>query len=392
MSVSRTYKLNRILRSGRRPLLRHLDIELTERCNNRCIHCYNRIDDPAAVNRELSTETIREILGQACNLGCISVRFTGGEPMLREDFLDLYCHARALGLQVDVTTNGTLITNHIARTFSKIPPLGKIEVTLYGSSQTSCEAVTQVEGSFERARAGIQNLLDSNVPFEIRGVALSQNMNERPGFEKWAASLAPETLPPVFTVLLDLRARRDSPEKNRQIRTLRLSPGDCVSQLAFYPEQYVKDAQRLIGKFVQIPNPRIFSCGVGKGSACLDAYGEIQACFLLRHPDTTYSLLAPGHTLEEALKRKFPSLALSEATNEDYLKRCARCFLRELCEQCPARSWVEHGNLDTPVEYLCQVAHHQASALGLLSNGEMAWEVEDPEQRIKEMLIHAPLF
>ncbi len=392
MSVKKTHNIQGILHSGGRSLLKHLDIELTERCNNRCIHCYNRTDDPSAAMRELSTQAILDILGQACDLGCISVRFTGGEPMLREDFLDLYCHARHLGLQVDVTTNGTLITKHIADTFSKIPPLGKIEVTLYGSTQASCEAVTQVEGSFERARKGVNNLQDFSVPFEIRGVVLSENVNERSAFEEMAASLGPETMPPAFTVLLDLRARRDSAEKNHRIRSLRLPPDDCVSQLAFHTEQYIKDARRLMRNCGSLPNIRIFSCGVGKGSACLNSYGELQACFLLRHPYTTYSLLAPGHTLEEALKRKFPSLASSEAENEDYLERCARCFLRELCDQCPARSWVEHGTLDTPVDYLCQVAHQQAFGLGLLSDGEMAWEVEDPQQRIKEMLIHSPLF
>lgn len=390
MSVRKTHSIEGILHSGGRPLLKHLDIELTERCNNRCIHCYNRIDDPSAAVKELSTEAIRDILGQACALGCISVRFTGGEPMLRGDFLDIYRHARSLGLQVDITTNGTLITTRMARTFAKIPPLGRIEVTLYGATGKSCEAVTRVTGSFERAVAGVKNLKDFGVPFEIRGVAVSETMNERAAFEEMAASLGPETLPPACTVLLDLRARRDSVEKNRIIHALRIAPEDCVSQLAFHAGQYIEDARRLLGKCAPTPGSRIFSCGVGKGSACLDSYGELQACFLLRHPETVYSLLSPGNTLEEALRVKFHALALSEATGENYLKRCARCFLHELCNQCPARSWVEHGTLDTPVDYHCEVTHSQGRALGILAGREKAWEVEDPEERIKNMLSNAP--
>ena len=62
------------------------------------------------------------------------------------------------------------------------------------------------------------------------------------------------------------------------------------------------------------------------------------------------------------------------ARNPEYLKRCGRCRLRGLCEQCPARSWSEHGTLDTPVEYLCEVAHAQARDLGILKDGEMGWE------------------
>ena len=67
-----------------------------------------------------------------------------------------------------------------------------------------------------------------------------------------------------------------------------------------------------------------------------------------------------------------PRLRELRATNPEYLRRCARCFLKGLCEQCPAKSWAEHGTLDTPVEYLCEVAHAQARWLGWL-RGRRAW-------------------
>jgi sulfatase maturation enzyme AslB (radical SAM superfamily) len=62
------------------------------------------------------------------------------------------------------------------------------------------------------------------------------------------------------------------------------------------------------------------------------------------------------------------------ATNPEYLRRCAKCFLKGLCEQCPAKSWAESGTLDTPVEYLCEVAHAQARYLGWLGKHEQGWE------------------
>ena len=72
--------------------------------------------------------------------------------------------------------------------------------------------------------------------------------------------------------------------------------------------------------------------------------------------------------------------------NPEYLARCARCFLMGLCEQCPGKSWAEHGTLDTPVEYLCRVAHAQARYLGLLAEGERAWEVENGAERAGRIL------
>jgi sulfatase maturation enzyme AslB (radical SAM superfamily) len=72
--------------------------------------------------------------------------------------------------------------------------------------------------------------------------------------------------------------------------------------------------------------------------------------------------------------------------NPEYLARCARCFLKDFCNQCPGKSWAEHGTLDTPVEYLCRVAHAQARYLGLLAEGELAWEVENGAERAGRIL------
>ena len=104
----------------------------------------------------------------------------------------------------------------------------------------------------------------------------------------------------------------------------------------------------------------------------MDAYGKLQPCLLLRDPSLVYDLRAG--TLKEALTGFSPGLKEMPALNPEYLQRCARCLLRGLCEQCPAKSWPEHGNLDTPVEYLCEVAHAQAWDLGILPEGRMGWE------------------
>jgi len=149
------------------PLLGRLDFELTERCNNNCVHCCINLpaDDLAAKNKELTTGEIKNILKEAVSLGCMSVRFTGGEPLLREDFEELYVFARKQGLKVFVFTNATLLTPHLAELFSHIPPLKKIEVSVYGMKKSSYEAVTRIKGSFEAAFTGINLLLEYKIPF-----------------------------------------------------------------------------------------------------------------------------------------------------------------------------------------------------------------------------------
>src|SRR4030065_2931581 len=115
-----------------KPTLSELDIELTERCNNNCVHCCINLpaDDPVAKKRELSTAAIKDILKEAATLGCLTVRFTGGEPLLRDDFEELYLYARKSGLKVLLFTNATLMTPSLAELFSVIPPLEKTEVTV----------------------------------------------------------------------------------------------------------------------------------------------------------------------------------------------------------------------------------------------------------------------
>jgi MoaA/NifB/PqqE/SkfB family radical SAM enzyme len=124
---------------GRGPLLGSLDLELTERCNNDCIHCCINLpmEDVAARRRELDLAHLKEILAEVAALGALSVRLTGGEPLLREDFIDLYLCARRLGLKVRLFTNARLITPELADLFARIPPLEKIEVTVYGMGPQS---------------------------------------------------------------------------------------------------------------------------------------------------------------------------------------------------------------------------------------------------------------
>jgi len=374
------------------PLLGRLDMELTERCNNNCIHCCINLpaDDFAAKETELSTDEIKKILKEAVSLGCLSVRFTGGEPLVRGDFEELYIFARKLGLKVLIFTNATLITAHLAGLFSRTPPLEKIEVTLYGMKKSSYEAVTRTPGSFEAAWQGINLLLERKIPFVVKGALLSPNKDEIDEFEKWSAAIPWMDKPPSYSMFFDLRCRRDNPQKNRLIEKNRLSAQEGLRVVTHRKDKYLKEMKEFCSKFIRPSGDKLFSCGSGHGG-CVDAYGKFQPCMMLRHPDCVYDLRK--RFLKDALESFFPRMREKRATNPEYLAKCARCFLKGLCEQCPAKSWMEHGTLDTPVEYLCEVAHTQARYLGLIKDNEKAWEVDNWQERIssfceKEVIYH----
>ncbi len=375
---------SRRLWGKKRPRLGHLDIELTERCDNDCIHCCINLpeNDFRAKDRELRASEWRRVLQDAAELGALSVRFTGGEPLLRDDFAGLYVFARKLGMKVILFTNARKITPELADLMARITPLEKIEVSVYGLRRESYEAVSRIPGSYDEHRRGLDLLLRNKIPFTVKGALLPANKNEIDEFESWARALMGMAPPPSFSLNFELRGRRDSAARNTLIKKLRATPEETVAILNRHREAYRREMREFCMKFIGPPGVELFHCGAGLGG-CVDAYGQFQPCLALRAPELGINLREVS--LRDALTRDFPRLIKMAASNPAYLRRCAVCFLKGLCTQCPARSWAEHGSLDSPVEYFCAVAHAQAVDLGLLSEGEHGWEVKDWRDRISRL-------
>lgn len=369
----------------RKPVLPILDMELTERCNLQCIHCYiNRpAQDEEAQERELSTDRVQAILEEAASLGCLAVKFTGGEPLLREDFGDIYLFARKSGMKVVIYTNGTLLTERLAALLARIKPLEPIEISVYGMTRESCESVTGVPGSYQALRRGMALLSEKKVPYIVKSALLPPNASEMSEFASWASQLPWMEDPPGYLALFDLRGRRDSAQKNRSIQRLRRTATKAHARLMAENPAQREGIRSFVARFSGPPGDRLFSCSAGKGSCCVDAYGALQPCMLLRHPATVYPL--GRGSLRDALSHFFPEIRKMRADNEAYRRRCARCFLKALCHQCPAKSWMEHGTLDTPVAYFCEITHAEGRSLGLLDAQESAWEVRDWQERVRRV-------
>ena len=199
----------------------------------------------AAKRCELTTEQWKSILQQAADLGALSVRFTGGEPLLREDFPEIYLYTRKLGIKVVLFTNARLITPEFSALFTKVPPLNKIEVTAYGMREKSYDGVACSPGAFEEYRKGIALLLKSKIPFVVKSVLLPPNSSEIDEFETWASKLPWMNKLPPYSLLLDVRARRDSPKKNAHIKTLRLSPQEVVAVFSRRADDSISPAPRI---------------------------------------------------------------------------------------------------------------------------------------------------
>lgn len=339
--------------------------ELTDRCNLSCTHCY--INQPAALQsareRELTTSQVTGILDQLADAGSLFLTFTGGELFLRPDFPEIYIHARQRGLLVKLFTNGTTLTPKIADLLAEYRP-HMVEITLYGATQQTYEQVTQNPGSFARCMRGIDLLMERGLPLELKSVILTSNRHELDEMRAFADRLGVHyrydgvlwprldgsckpfgyQLPIEEIISLDLE---DEERRNEWVR-LANSHSD----------------QKLRAEY-------IYSCGAGIYSYHIDSSGHISACTMSRKP--SYNLLEMS--FQEAWERLGEIRKLKRQMDTP----CKTCTVGDLCPQCPGWSQAVHNDDETPVEFICNLAHtRKAMVLSMEAEyqGDLTYEQE----------------
>ena len=157
-----------------------LVLDSTKLCNLRCIFC--RPDtifcgsDRKINRKELTTKEIKKLISDASKMGTFMFEICGGEPLLRKDFCELAKYADDKGLEVLSSTNGTLITDKLARQI-KNSKIKKIQVSIDGSNKEIHEKMRGVTGSFKLAIGGAKKLIRNNVKVSIGTVITKLNFN-----------------------------------------------------------------------------------------------------------------------------------------------------------------------------------------------------------------------
>lgn len=339
------------------------DLEITARCNNNCRHCYINLSasDQQAERKELSLREIKNIVDEAIDLGALWCLLTGGEPLLREDFFDIYLYLKKKGLLVSVFTNATLINDEHIRFFKKYPPRD-IEVTVYGVTKKTYERVTRKAGSFECFMRGLNLLLENSIKVRFKAMALRSNAHELPQIARFCRERTKDYF--RFDPFLHLRFDGDS-KRNEEIKSERLLPGEIVAIEQADSERsdaLNKGCDKLINpEFSHTNCNHLFHCGAGNGSFTVSYDGFYRLCSALWHPDCIYDL--KKGTLADAWENFVPKVREMRSNREEFLNKCRKCPLINLCIWCPAHSHLENGELDKPVEYFCEVAHARAASL-----------------------------
>lgn len=364
-------------------ILDNITIELTQKCNLRCMHCYLRIDQHIEgchiQKTDISDSSIIMIMKEAKDLGCKNVVFSGGEPLCRSNFLDLCSYASSLGLNLSIATNGTIISKHIAQSLKKIR-LQRISVTVYGFDRDSF-AITTGQDMFDRLLESINNLKNEKIPFQIRFVAvplLIENISKVHAFTKKLG--VPLEDPYPWNITLNPYNHLSA---NQRICQVRLYPHQAALQRLKNHTSAIKLIKKLYNNKSKKTDNKIFSCCQKVNRLYIDANEQIWICAGVRASEIGYRY---NGCLSEA-RQHFLKICNNYRYNNLFLERCGRCLFGCICGSCPASSWSEEGKLDGYSSYYCELTNSIAQLLGLLSKGKKCWEVENLASSSEEAVI-----
>ena len=315
--------------------------ELTSRCTLNCKMCYIHRSQTDSVG-EMSTEWWLDLASKARDSGMLLLLLTGGEPMLRQDFDEIYTACKNLGLLVSVNTNATLIDDNKLRLFADKPPQ-RLNITLYGTSKETYEALCGNGDSHARVVDAIRELKKAGVNVKLNYSITPHNVADAPAAYDFAKSL---NLPiqAVSYIFSPVRACGEA---------VRLSPADAAKAHFEWRRHILGDEDTK--KFIEFK--RAESLGDGFCSekincrAALSTFwvtwdGKMTPCGMMPEPNV------PITDFGEAWK------TICEEREKIFLpKECSTCSLRKSCDMCAAVSMAENGKSNEIPQYACQKAH-----------------------------------
>lgn len=331
--------------------------ELTVRCNLHCKMCLFRHDDcenADIIKNELSTGEWIQLAEDAAKAGTVSLLLTGGEPLLRSDFCELYEGIYKQGFLLTLYTNAVLVTPKVMETLQKYPP-HKIGVTIYGATSETYEKVCGSSEAFEKAVAGIHQLQKLPSVLEFRTTIIKDNYHEadeienlvhREFGEQYRLTQTRIVTKAVRGACADVESCRLEPEDNirlafrRGIGIIKEYIGDSYDEANLCLE-HVNQSE----KKAHVPRLTLFGCNAGMRSYTISWDGKLLGCQMLGN--FSVDVLEKGF---ENAWGKFPEAVKLPSVDD----KCLNCKSLDLCNCCCASRYAETGDLGGCPDYVCR--------------------------------------
>ena len=327
------------------PVLKDLFLELTTRCNERCLHCGSYCGEKNET--ELSVEQYKKFLDDVkrnFDINKFLLCITGGEPLIRKDFFCIMDYANSLGYNWGMTSNGILIDKNVAEKLAFVG-MKTISISIDGLEKTH-DSFRQTPGGYNKAMAGIQNLIDVGKfkHIQITTVVTHQNIVE---------------LDELFNIIKDINIdswrvvnmepmgrAKDHPE-------LLLTKEDYIKlfnfiknkRLAGYPVEY--GCSHYLGlEFEHEIRNWYFLCSAGTGVASITTTGDIVSCLdIERRPEFIQGNIF-NDNFKDVWYNKFKEFR-RDLSDNCYM--CQKCNEKDRCHGDSFHSW----NFDENRPNLC---------------------------------------
>lgn len=280
--------------------------EITEKCNYRCQHCY--LGNKSA-GKKLTLSDKKKIIELVHKSGCLWLQLTGGEPFLDKDFIEIYSLAHSLGLLVTISSNGSLLSPEIKEVLKNYPPY-RLTISMYGASNTSYEALTQITGSYHDFTSALKWLENQRIRVRLNIIQTKYNAHEIEEMKKIAREFGFEHI--IYSSLIPTLDGKDSP------LSISCQDEDCNEK----KESSVN----------YIP------CQAGINSFHIDSSGQVSICKMARQLNCDLSL---DHDIIVERLKIFSSQLLESPSI------CSDCQHRKSCSICPPvfRLYSQCGNI-----------------------------------------------
>lgn len=323
------------------------NFELTARCNFGCKMCY--VHQNCTPENELSAKEWIALAREAKDKGMVFLLLTGGEPLIRKDFPEIYLAIRNMGIMVSINTNGSLITDEILEMFRKNPPT-RINVSLYGGCNETYQSLCGIP-AFDVVSRNILRLKEAGIAVKINCSITpynGQDVVKVYDFAKKAGIVVNATSYMYPPVRINGKKYGEAPA--------RFSAEEAARYMLLCREQYLTPEQ-LADVTARMPEEETectgetglpMGCRAGRTAFWVTWDGRMLPCGMF--PTDGYSIPRDGfdyaweQVRQDTLKVVMPA-------------ECTGCNKRERCGACAAACLAESGDTRIKPEYICKITH-----------------------------------
>lgn len=301
------------------PLKAYFD--LSYRCNFNCLHCITSSHPRHDTSKELSTGRILDLINELSSMGVLEIAIGGGEPLLHKHCVEIFQSVTRSGINLIITTNGSLVSELIASELSAIAPLD-VRVSFDGGPLLHDSI--RGSGAYDKAMTGLSRLITGHVPATARLTLSSGGDEELPQLFDDLANIGTKKMKVALTKPIG-RATDQGKHLVRAIETAKTSQWlmklgmerGMIVELS--SEDFAVPVLPIVDSKLRVQAPY---CGAGFEMAYISATGRVTACVAM-----------PSQTFGELHNSTFEEVWLGNLA-EEYRVWATDCNMQRICDAC----------------------------------------------------------